>query len=120
MDSFYRKAIVLASALALALVSGGYAQDTLFPAIISFGDSSVDVGNNNHPSTIFKANYPPYGRDFANHKPTGRFCNGKLTIDITGKCKIANSRDWLVLCVQVHLPIYEIYSNKSASISVCS
>jgi hypothetical protein len=38
---------------------------------------------------------PPYGRDFANHKPTGRFCNGKLTIDITGKCKIANSRDWL-------------------------
>ena len=95
MDSFYRKAIVLASALALALVSGGYAQDTLFPAIISFGDSSVDVGNNNHLSTIFKANYPPYGRDFANHKPTGRFCNGKLTIDITGKCKIANSRDWL-------------------------
>ncbi|KAJ6947476.1 GDSL esterase/lipase APG-like isoform X2 [Populus alba x Populus x berolinensis] len=85
MDSFYRKAIVLASALALAVVSGGYGQDTLFPAIISFGDSSVDVGNNNYLSTIFKANYPPYGRDFANHKPTGRFCNGKLTIDFTAK-----------------------------------
>ncbi|KAG6788998.1 hypothetical protein POTOM_005078 [Populus tomentosa] len=97
MDSFNRKAIVLASALALAVVSGGYGQDTLFPAIISFGDSSLDVGNNNYLSTNFKANYPPYGRDFANHKPTGRFCNGKLTIDFTGKCKIANSRDWLVL-----------------------
>ncbi|CAI0540060.1 unnamed protein product [Linum tenue] len=52
---------------------------------MTFGDSAVDVGNNDYLPTIFKANYPPYGRDFVNHQPTGRFCNGKLATDITGK-----------------------------------
>lgn len=63
---------------------GGEAQDTLVPAVITFGDSVVDVGNNNYRTTLFKANYPPYGRDFINHQPTGRFCNGKLATDLTG------------------------------------
>lgn len=63
--------------------SSGEAQG-LVPAIFTFGDSAVDVGNNDYIHTIFKANYPPYGRDFINHKPTGRFCNGKLATDITG------------------------------------
>ncbi|KAA8541726.1 hypothetical protein F0562_022878 [Nyssa sinensis] len=53
------------------------------PAILTFGDSAVDVGNNDYLPTIFKANFPPYGRDFVNHKATGRFCNGKLATDIT-------------------------------------
>ena len=57
---------------------------SLVPAICTFGDSSVDVGNNDYIYTVFKADYPPYGRDFINHKPTGRFCNGKLATDITG------------------------------------
>lgn len=56
----------------------------IFPAIFTFGDSALDVGNNNNRFTMFKANYLPYGRDFVNHKPTGRFCNGKLVSDITG------------------------------------
>ncbi|XP_047313022.1 GDSL esterase/lipase APG-like [Impatiens glandulifera] len=55
----------------------------LVPAIMTFGDSSVDVGNNNYIHTIFKANHPPYGRDFINRRPTGRFCNGKLATDLT-------------------------------------
>ncbi|XP_042515372.1 GDSL esterase/lipase APG-like [Macadamia integrifolia] len=65
----------------------GYAQGstTLVPAIITFGDSSVDVGNNDYLATFFKADFPPYGRDFTNHKPTGRFCNGKLATDITAE-----------------------------------
>jgi hypothetical protein len=58
--------------------------DAIVPAIITFGDSAVDVGNNDYLYTLFKANYPPYGRDFVNHRPTGRFCNGKLATDITG------------------------------------
>lgn len=73
---------------ALFVVSSN-AQDnsstTLVPAIITFGDSTVDVGNNDYLATLFKADYPPYGRDFANHKPTGRFCNGKLATDITAE-----------------------------------
>ncbi|XP_071723109.1 GDSL esterase/lipase At5g22810-like, partial [Rutidosis leptorrhynchoides] len=57
----------------------------LVPAMIIFGDSVLDVGNNNHLYTIVKSNFPPYGRDFANHKPTGRFCNGKLASDFTAE-----------------------------------
>ncbi|XP_010545663.1 PREDICTED: GDSL esterase/lipase APG [Tarenaya hassleriana] len=68
-------------------LSSSHAQDstTLVPAIITFGDSAVDVGNNNYLPTIFRADYPPYGRDFANHEATGRFCNGKLATDITAE-----------------------------------
>ncbi|PSR96149.1 GDSL esterase/lipase [Actinidia chinensis var. chinensis] len=78
--------LVLILALALA-ISRGVAEEssTLVPAILTFGDSAVDVGNNDYLPTIFKANYPPYGRDFTNHKPTGRFCNGKLATDITAE-----------------------------------
>ncbi|OMO58263.1 Lipase, GDSL [Corchorus capsularis] len=57
----------------------------LVPAMFIFGDSVVDVGNNNKISTIIKANFPPYGRDFVNHKPTGRFSNGKLASDFTAE-----------------------------------
>ncbi|XP_073145235.1 GDSL esterase/lipase APG-like [Henckelia pumila] len=77
----------LVYALAFAILcSRVYSQGvTLVPAIITFGDSVVDVGNNDYVHTIFKANYPPYGRDFKNHEATGRFCNGKLATDITAE-----------------------------------
>ncbi|XP_051113985.1 GDSL esterase/lipase At3g53100-like [Andrographis paniculata] len=55
--------------------------DPIVPALCIFGDSVVDVGNNNKLLTLIKADFPPYGRDFAAHKPTGRFCNGKLATD---------------------------------------
>ncbi|CAA2980793.1 GDSL esterase/lipase At5g22810-like [Olea europaea var. sylvestris] len=58
---------------------------SLVPALFIFGDSIVDVGNNNNLETVVKANFPPYGRDFVNHKPTGRFCNGKLASDFTAE-----------------------------------
>ncbi|ESQ51741.1 hypothetical protein EUTSA_v10017765mg, partial [Eutrema salsugineum] len=55
----------------------------LFPAILIFGDSTVDTGNNNYPlNTIFRATHLPYGIDFPNRKPNGRFSNGKLIPDI--------------------------------------
>lgn len=56
----------------------------LVPAMFIFGDSVVDVGNNNNLHTLIKSNFRPYGRDFVNQKPTGRFCNGKLASDFTG------------------------------------
>ncbi|KAL3532023.1 hypothetical protein ACH5RR_005544 [Cinchona calisaya] len=59
--------------------------DPLVPALCIFGDSVVDVGNNNNLGTLIKANFPPYGRDFINHKPTGRFCDGKLATDYTAE-----------------------------------
>ncbi|XP_004253387.3 GDSL esterase/lipase At2g31540-like [Solanum lycopersicum] len=53
-----------------------------FTSILVFGDSSVDTGNNNHIDTIAKGNHLPYGQDFTNHIPTGRFSNGKLVPDM--------------------------------------
>jgi hypothetical protein len=50
-------------------------------AIIVFGDSLVDPGNNNYILTIGKADFPPYGRDFYGGVATGRFSNGRLVTD---------------------------------------
>ncbi|XP_059637003.1 GDSL esterase/lipase EXL3-like isoform X2 [Cornus florida] len=55
--------------------------DESIPAVIMFGDSIVDTGNNNNIKTIAKVNFPPYGRDFLGGKPTGRFSNGKVPPD---------------------------------------
>ncbi|CAN4084136.1 unnamed protein product [Withania somnifera] len=52
-------------------------------ALFVFGDSTVDPGNNNYITTVTKCNFPPYGRDFLNHIPTGRFTNGLLVTDFT-------------------------------------
>ncbi|CAN0853230.1 GDSL esterase/lipase At5g45960 [Linum grandiflorum] len=50
-------------------------------AVLVFGDSTVDAGNNNFVRTPFKGNFLPYGKDFAGGLPTGRFSNGRLTTD---------------------------------------
>uniref|UniRef100_A0A453D1A4 GDSL esterase/lipase n=1 Tax=Aegilops tauschii subsp. strangulata TaxID=200361 RepID=A0A453D1A4_AEGTS len=53
----------------------------LVTAVIVFGDSIMDPGNNNGLHTAVKANHAPYGKDFANHEPTGRFSNGLIPTD---------------------------------------
>ncbi|XP_057789781.1 GDSL esterase/lipase At1g06990-like [Salvia miltiorrhiza] len=53
-----------------------------FPAILAFGDSTVDTGNNNYIFTPFKGNHRPYGHNFPGAVPTGRFSNGRLVPDI--------------------------------------
>ncbi|XP_057722733.1 GDSL esterase/lipase EXL3-like [Arachis stenosperma] len=52
------------------------------PAVIAFGDSIMDTGNNNDLKTLVKCNFPPYGKDFQGGIPTGRFCNGKVPSDL--------------------------------------
>ncbi|KAL6500856.1 hypothetical protein OROHE_025351 [Orobanche hederae] len=74
-------ALFLVISMLLSLING----DPLVPALCIFGDSVVDVGNNNNLSTLIKANFLPYGRDFVTHRPTGRFSNGKLAIDFTAQ-----------------------------------
>ncbi|CAL4884604.1 unnamed protein product [Urochloa decumbens] len=57
----------------------------LVPAVFVLGDSTVDVGNNNHLniSAAGRANYPHYGVDFPGSAvPTGRFSNGLNTADL--------------------------------------
>jgi hypothetical protein len=76
-------AVLLLSAAATVRRGAGQA---LVPGMMIFGDSVVDAGNNNRLPTLVRADFPPYGRDFpATHAPTGRFCNGKLATDYTGK-----------------------------------
>ncbi|XP_061987380.1 GDSL esterase/lipase At1g06990-like [Populus nigra] len=63
-----------------------------FPAILVFGDSTVDSGNNNEIDTLFKANFRPYGRRYPGHTPTGRFSDGRLITDFLASIlKIKNA-----------------------------
>ncbi|XP_006339392.1 GDSL esterase/lipase 5-like [Solanum tuberosum] len=52
------------------------------PALFVFGDSILDVGNNNYINTTtqFQANWSPYGETFFK-SPTGRPCDGRLISD---------------------------------------
>ncbi|XP_057422693.1 GDSL esterase/lipase EXL3-like [Lotus japonicus] len=51
------------------------------PAVLVFGDSIMDTGNNNNLVTIARCNFRPYGEDFHGGVPTGRFSNGKVPSD---------------------------------------
>ncbi|XP_074347051.1 GDSL esterase/lipase EXL3-like [Apium graveolens] len=56
------------------------------PALLVFGDSIVDSGNNNHlPLTFGKCNFHPYGLDFDGGVATGRFTNSKTPADLLVK-----------------------------------
>jgi len=45
------------------------------PAVLVFGDSIMDTGNNNYKNTIVRCNFAPYGKDFPGGIATGRFSN---------------------------------------------
>jgi len=51
------------------------------PAVLFFGDSYGDPGNNDFISTTVRCNFPPYGINFPGKKPTGRFSDGKIMPD---------------------------------------
>lgn len=58
------------------------------PAIYVFGDSTLDVGNNNYlpGKDVPRADKPYYGIDLpGSGKPTGRFSNGYNTADFVAK-----------------------------------
>lgn len=69
-----------AAGVLLCLMSCSRAQTV--PALYVFGDSLVDVGNNNYlPLSIVKADFPYNGIDYPGKKTTGRFSNGKNAAD---------------------------------------
>ncbi|XP_027105656.1 GDSL esterase/lipase At1g29670-like [Coffea arabica] len=71
---------VVVLVLLLNVENGVLAQPQV-PCYFIFGDSLVDNGNNNNLNSLAKANYLPYGIDFP-RGPTGRFSNGKTTVDV--------------------------------------
>jgi hypothetical protein len=81
-------ALVALCLLELALRGAGAGDgEPLVPAMFVFGDSTVDVGNNNFLpgcSADCRANYARYGVDYPSHAPTGRFSNGYNLADHIG------------------------------------
>jgi ABC-type transporter Mla maintaining outer membrane lipid asymmetry permease subunit MlaE len=78
-------ALVIALCLLLQVV---VAAEPLVPAMFVFGDSTLDVGNNNYLKnckTVCKADFPRYGVDYPDHAPTGRFSNGHNLADQLGR-----------------------------------
>ena len=69
------------------------------PAVIVFGDSIVDPGNNNNLVSIAKCNFPPYGRDFDGGKPTGRFTDGRIPSDFIGLSHSPSSLSCMQSCL---------------------
>ncbi|XAR67427.1 Triacylglycerol lipase [Bertholletia excelsa] len=69
------------------------------PAMYVFGDSLVDVGNNNNLAlSLAKADFPHNGVDYADHMPTGRFSNGKNAADfLAAKVGLASPPAYLSL-----------------------
>ncbi|GAB2216009.1 hypothetical protein Droror1_Dr00023776 [Drosera rotundifolia] len=57
-------------------------QPSNIPVFFIFGDSLADVGNNNYLPTLAKCNYPPYGIDYRNKEPSGRWTNAENVIDM--------------------------------------
>ncbi|CAG7896127.1 unnamed protein product [Brassica rapa] len=66
----------------VSIISSSVAQAGNIPAVIAFGDSILDTGNNNDLSTLTKVNFYPYGRDFVTRQATGRFGNGRIPTDM--------------------------------------
>jgi hypothetical protein len=76
---------LLLATLAVSTGSGAAAAaapEPRVPAVIVFGDSTVDTGNNNQIGTTLRSDFPPYGRDMpGGARATGRFGNGRLPPD---------------------------------------
>lgn len=66
------------------------------PAVIVFGDSIGDQGNNNNLTTLIKCNFSPYGKDFTGKFATGRFTNSKTPPDLLGTYKNVCCITWLI------------------------
>ncbi|MED6139560.1 hypothetical protein PIB30_084954 [Stylosanthes scabra] len=82
VDSSVVFGVCIVLAMLFNKISTTSSQD--IPANFVFGDSLVDVGNNNYIPTLSRANYVPFGIDFGG-TPTGRFTNGRTIVDIIGE-----------------------------------
>lgn len=75
----------LVGTVCASAAAGGNNGGQLVNAVYVFGDSLVDVGNNDYlPAPAPRANRP-YGMDLPG-RPTGRFTNGYNLADVICKC----------------------------------
>ncbi|XP_020597492.1 GDSL esterase/lipase At1g71691-like [Phalaenopsis equestris] len=83
-SSLFLLFILMLAPYSTAQEAAGGGRRPLVPAMFVFGDSLIDNGNNNNLPSLAKANYFPYGIDFAGG-PTGRFANGYTIADEIGE-----------------------------------
>jgi hypothetical protein len=96
-------AVVVVGAVFVVAAEGGGSEEAaastgkaaMVPALFVFGDSLIDNGNNNNLASFAKANYYPYGIDFA-AGPTGRFCNGYTIVDELGMFITSQTNHWRI------------------------
>lgn len=96
------RAAILFSYYIILLVNCGVAtfimpDNVTVPALIAFGDSILDQGNNNYFPTFIRANFPPYGMNFLGARATGRFTNAKTPTDLIGISLYYFLSSWLCL-----------------------
>jgi len=78
---------------------------TQVPYLFIFGDSLSDSGNNNNLQTHAKPNYKPYGIDFLNGLPTGRFTNDRTSIDIIGNIIYTIKINYRYIYLKIYLTL---------------
>ncbi|KAK1262966.1 GDSL esterase/lipase 5 [Acorus gramineus] len=74
-------------------------------ALFIFGDSTVDIGNNNYIETVpgNRADYPPYGRNGFFDGPTGRFSDGRVIVDFFAEyARLPTIPPFMQPCIQLH------------------
>ncbi|KAL8244661.1 hypothetical protein R6Q59_010919 [Mikania micrantha] len=85
-------------------------------ALLVFGDSFVDQGNNNYINTLVKGNFFPYGKDFLDEKPTGRFSNGKTLSDFLAE--VLGVKDYLPASLDPLLKDKDLQTDSTIPMSV--
>lgn len=76
---------VTLSLLGLLILEPMFGSAAKPPAIFILGDSTVDVGTNSYlQESKARSDFPHYGIDFPNSRPTGRFSNGLNGADFLG------------------------------------
>nr|CAB3471478.1 unnamed protein product [Digitaria exilis] len=115
------KALVLS--LVLGAVAGTRPGELVrkVPAMYVFGDSTLDVGNNNYlqGEGVPRANRPFYGIDLpGSGKPTGRFSNGYNTADFVAQSLGFHKSPLAYLVLKAHDKL--IPSAKSRGVSYAS
>lgn len=82
------------------LLRFNFSEAQMVPAMFVFGDSLVDVGNNNFLDlSVAKATLPYYGIDLPTKKPAGRFTNGMNAADFLGKWIESSFLLYVCVCV---------------------
>ena len=111
------KVLVLSSMVLSVVVASGVelpVQRRRVPAMYVFGDSTLDVGNNNHleGEQVPRANKPYYGIDLpGSGKPTGRFSNGYNVADFVGNIHSLSESRLLMTTIKYTMHIY--YQSKT-------